>query len=192
MEELNNKEEVKKLSEFPMHRDNPFVDNLMVESKRKIIGRVGVGKKAIVNMESGEVESSLVMGISQEVDKEEFVKLYLSSLQIIFGLSKKALKVLSYLINVNEIQKDTVLFDMEDCMIHTDYTSKATLISGITELLSMQIIARGKAKNLYFINPSVFYRGDRIILVREYKKKKSSKYETPKNQLTLFNNKDEK
>lgn len=179
----------KKLSEFPQHRENPFMPNLMIPTSQRTVAIGRPKDKRIIDSMTGEMDDSYFIGIRKELDKEEFVKIFQSQLQAIFDLSKAALKVLSYFMSIAKFS-DELDFDLKDCIAFTKYKSKDTIFSGITELLNNEIIARGRNPYKYFANPSVFYKGDRIVLVTEYRMSKKKGLEST-SQLDLFDMKKE-
>ena len=80
---------------------------------------------------------------------------------------------------------DRLIFDIEECLEKTGYGSKPPVFAGIGELLKNNFIAKTRNQFVYWINPKLFYKGDRLVVVREYRKAKKNK--VPKNQLELFN-----
>jgi hypothetical protein len=56
---------------------------------------------------------------------------------------------------------------------------------GLASLLECKIIARGYNEYTYFINPLVFFNGDRVSFVRTYVKKRKTKSGDPQ-QLSVF------
>lgn len=173
-----------KITDFPQHRENPFIPNMLFPKGTKSVA-IGRSKdKRVVDTVTGEVDDSLFISIKKEVDKEEFVKIFQSQLQNLFNLSKCALKVLSYFMSITKFN-DELDFDLDDCKKFTGYSSKESIFNGIAELLNDEMIARGKNPYKYYANPSIFYKGDRIVLVTEYSQKRKKGIES-QNQLALF------
>jgi len=179
--------EIARVVDFPENHENPFIPNLLItKGKKNII--IAKTDKAIMSRETGEVEEdTLFIGTRKELDKDQFVKIFHSHLQAIFDLSKASLKVFSYIASVTEYG-DRIIFSLEDCKKYTGYNSKETIYRSLAELLKADIIARTDASNLYFINPQIFYKGDRIVLVNEYRKKREKKSINP-SQTLLFDSK---
>jgi len=177
----------KKLSDFEQHRENPFMSNLLIPSRQRTVAIGRPKNKQVVDSMTGEIDDSFFVGIKKELDKEEFVKIFQSQLQTIFDLSKSALKILSYFMSVAKYS-DELDFDLESCKEYTKYSSKDTILNGIAELLRNEIIARGRNPYKYYANPSIFYKGDRIVLITEYRVKKKKDLEN-KFQLGIFDEK---
>lgn len=157
------------ISSYPKHSESPFIANLLIDkkTKTKYVGKLD--EKVIVDTETGETDT-VVIGFKKEVDQTEFVKVYTSQIAIIFELSKTAQKVLSYIWS-EQSYGDRIVFDLQKCMDYTKLKSKASISLGITELLESEIIARGSVTSLFFTNPAIFYKGDRLLLITEYRKK---------------------
>jgi hypothetical protein len=165
--------EVARVVDFPENHENPFIPNLLIKKGNKNVV-IAKSDKAIFSTSTGEVDGdTLFIGTKKELDKDQFVKIFHSHLQAIFDLSKASLKVFSYIASVTEYG-DRIIFNLEDCKKYTGYNSKETIYKSLAELLKADIIARTDASNLFFINPQIFYKGDRIVLVNEYRKKRES------------------
>jgi hypothetical protein len=181
----NSSKEIARVVDFPENQENPFIPNLLIKrGKKNII--IAKSDKAIMSRGTGEIEEdTLFIGTKKDLDKDQFVKIFHSHLQAIFDLSKAALKIFSYIASVTEFG-DRIIFHLEDCKKYTGYNSKETIYRALAELLRADIIARTDSSNLFYINPQIFYKGDRIVLVTEYRKKRE-KYAIDPNQAALFN-----
>jgi hypothetical protein len=85
-------------------------------------------------------------------------------------------------------KQDMFIFLLEECLTHTGYKNHRSIHQGLSALLESNIIARGPADTLYFVNPMIAFNGDRVTFAKTYVKKKSN---IPKNQGTLnFDNPD--
>lgn len=70
-------------------------------------------------------------------------------------------------------------------MKYTGYQSDTSVFKGLAMLLSSEIIARGKTDYIYFINPLIFFNGNRISFTKTYVKKQK-KAEIDPSQQSLF------
>ena len=90
---------------------------------------------------------------------------------------------------LSKIKNDNLLqFDLENCLIETGYQSKPSIFSAIGELLEKEWIAKTKNQFVYWINPKLFYKGDRLVVLKEYRKAKKDQIKDA-NQLDMFNKK---
>lgn len=159
------------IRDFPKNKSNPFIKNIIIPRRNQTIILGKDKDKIIVNGETGEIDDTLFIAIKKELDKEQFVKLFHNQLQSIFELSKKALKVFAYIASITEYT-DKIIFEIEKCKNFTGYSSKATVLNGVAELLEKEFIAKSSITNIYYINPQIFYRGDRLVLISDFKKVK--------------------
>jgi hypothetical protein len=88
------------------------------------------------------------------------------------------------------VSKDQVLFDLKDCMKFTGYNSKQSVYLGVSELLKNNFIARTPKAYTFFINPSIFFNGNRLVMVNEYVVQQDKKIPLAKPQLDLFTESD--
>ncbi|QNT15734.1 RepA protein, partial (plasmid) [Empedobacter stercoris] len=124
---------------------------------------------------SGEVLGHTQFVRQIEVDEQQFAKLYLSNFSSFFDLKPQAIRVFGYILNQLMPNKDEFLFLLDECLEYTKYKSSTSVRIGLTSLLESEIIARGRADNLYFINPMIAFNGNRITFAKTYVKKQKSK-----------------
>ncbi|HBI3679311.1 TPA: hypothetical protein K3938_005269, partial [Escherichia coli] len=118
---------------------------------------------------------------TQEVDKEEFIKLYTSQIKAYFDLTKTAYKVFFIFLRIYQdaIGKDHFYLSCKKAMslaekIDHFVLSESIFYRGIKELIEKRIIAKTNEKNWYFINPAIVFNGDRARFVSEIIKKKEA------------------
>lgn len=165
---------MKGVTEYPTHKSNPYVSNLVIPSRNKTIA-ISNKQLNLFDPKTGEVEEGNIgfMGLRKRVDTEEFVKIFKGQIQALFDLSNRALKVFGYFMESTRISKDTVIFDLDECREYTQYKSKNTINLAISELLEKEFIARTGSHYKYYINPAKFFNGDRMILFQDVVKKGS-------------------
>ncbi len=170
------KKEPRKLSNLTRrYNENPFIGS-RAEYKRSKKRTVIKGGKMIVDSETGEVEDMAEITQVHEVDSERFVKLYTAHLKQIFSLKSSALQMLQVVLTqVQEnVGKDTILLNvkiMEKYFTSIDVkpVSPRTFYRAIDELISKAFIApSADSRDLFFINPNLFFNGDRVRIVNEY------------------------
>ena len=182
---VRTKTENDKLTEYKM---NPFVfdKELKIETKtRNLTVRKGT---ELVNKDTSDESESYFSNIVQkkEVDKEEFIKLFTSQIKVYFDLTKTAHKIFLIILALyqKEIGKDYVLLTCkkaQNVAKTLDFELSAPIFyRGIKELVEKKIIAKSVDKIVFYINPAVFFNGDRARFVTEVIKKKE---EIEKNQL---------
>jgi hypothetical protein len=160
-----------KFSELESCKQNPFMSNLLIPKRKRNV-RIANSDKAILDKGTGEVESTLFLGQTKTIDKEQFVKIFHNSLQSLFDLSNVSIRVFAYIGSVTTFD-DKIIFDVEECKSFTNLTSRTTIYKALTELIEAEFIAKSNLNNIFYINPQIFYKGDRIVLVNEYKVKRN-------------------
>jgi hypothetical protein len=78
---------------------------------------------------------------------------------------------------------------MDKALAYTNYGHRNNIATGISNLLECGIIARTPYDNEYFINPLVFFNGNRVTFAKTYVKKR--KEQLDKSQLALFDSHEE-
>ena len=156
----------------PRYQANPFMGEVHIKrgSKKLTVGRADT----LVNQETGEIHATEISVIRQ-VDRTEFVKLFSEGVKRFFELSPSGAKLLAYVLKVvQEVPgTDRITLHFMDYMerFPGDQTGmkKTTFYRGFTELLSKGFIAQSVVPNLYYINPKLFFNGDRAKFVTEYR-----------------------
>jgi hypothetical protein len=181
-----------KLSVYEKHRKNPFVEKALDEINNNIVRKYrnssGYGKKAVlqaVDSNTGEILGHTTFIRQIEVDEDKFAKIYLSNFSAFHELGKQAIKVFGYILERLEPNKDMFMFFLDECMEHTKYATKKPIYRGLAELVESEIIARGPADTIYFINPMIVFNGNRITFAKTYVKKPKVKAIDP-NQTNLL------
>jgi hypothetical protein len=180
-----------KLTDFPKNRENPFLNTLITEldpsQRRRMITPSNREVVQTISSVDGEVTGQSAFIQYVEVDEKQFAKLYLSNLAAFWDLTKPAIRVFTYIMANIRPNQDRIEFDLEDCLEYTQYKAKKAVFQGLADLLSKNIIARGRTQYQYFINPMISFNGDRVLFAKGLIKRKIKK-EASDDQLTLFGN----
>lgn len=180
----------KTYKDFEQYKANPFLNQVLDTTKpgvKRILGKSN-DEMMIVSQRTGELLNSsdrLSVGFFKnvEVDRTEFIKLYVNGVSAIAELSGAGNKVFKIVCNELQKYKDkdqiTLAFNLVDQ--EQNKISKPTFYKGLTELLEKNFIAKTNAINVFFINPSYIFNGDRLAFVKSYsvvKKPKKIKEDT--------------
>lgn len=159
-----------------LHRENPFLSNAVANTKsgvKRITNNKDGGTMVMVNSGSGEIVAPAGFWHAQEVDRSQFVKLFVNGVKAFKDLTGSGTKVfeLLYLEIQKQIGKDKVYLSFN--AIEQDITpmSEATYSRGMRELISKNFIAPSELQGWYFINPDYLWNGDRLAFVKEYRVK---------------------
>jgi len=161
------------LTNYPFHSSNPFitgvVDDIVAKRTRKV---AGFKFQDVVDQDTGEVntQTMLVLGTRKEVDKAEFAKLFRNSFVMFYGLSKSSLDLMDYITENIRYNNDRICIVIVD-VVEQKKMGYSTVYRSITQLIEKKLLAKADMTGCYYINPQIFFKGDRIILLNEYIKK---------------------
>ncbi len=163
---------------LPRYKHNPFVDdNLITQlSGQKNVYYNQLTQSSLVDMQTGEIDPAKVQIVKQvRADKEQFVKIYTTHLKAFFELSTTAYKILHYVlysIQNGSINKDRVYLSLTSAQeFFTEQGSKissATYYRAMKELVEKLFIAETTEQYIYFINPKLFFNGDRVEFITKF------------------------
>ena len=164
------------IRDLPATTENPFIEPRAIPIRRRTrrVTTVRGGDIAFVKVDA----SNGVLTVSQELerDEQEFVKLFRAGLEEAFDLTPTGRKVLQLVLRAcdeSPMGSDRIyLHFMEGD--GPSPISRQTWLRGLKELVLKQFIAPVKDKpNLFWINPHLFFKGDRVRLVKEFIKRKN-------------------
>ena len=69
---------------------------------------------------------------------------------------------------------------MDKCLKYTKYAHANSVISGLSDLIDKEIIAKSKYENEYFINPLILFNGSRVTFAKTFIKKSLLQHEPSK------------
>lgn len=159
------------------YTQNPFIGDAVANTKtgvKRISNRQG-DRMMVVSESTGEIVAPAGFWQAQEVDKSQFVKLYVNGVKALKDLTGAGTKVfeLLYLEVQKNIGKDAVWLSYTMIDQEVSKISRTTFFKGMKELVEKGFIAESTTQNRYFINPDFMWNGDRLAFVKEYRLKKS-------------------
>lgn len=164
-----------KITNFGLNEGNPFLPATMVhvEKGEKTLLFGQKNPDLIIDSDS-QVKGHSLFARKVTVDKAKFMKIFMSGLTNWFDLSKPAIKVFAYIAETLEPNRDSVDFSLEKCKTFTGFKAQKTILSALAELAANQFIARGPHPYKYFINPTIFFNGDRLTFIEQYELEKTT------------------
>lgn len=152
------------------YQSNPFVDEpyFKIETKRQTF-IAGSAKKLLVDPETGVTEGVTLIHKYKEVDKNAFVKLYLSEIKSLFELSKAGLKAFAYVLHALKINEAEAYISINELMKYCGYKQNNQAYKGLGELMANKIIAMSERDNIWYVNPNFIFNGDRVAFIKQYK-----------------------
>ena len=162
----------------PVYETNPSVP-MREEISHPRRARLGNERRGIIIADDGSGE---VLGRAgayvyefEEVDKERFVKLFLTGLKQASGLSKPGLAIFEIVYNQ---MREKPNFDQVQLSFYA--ASKAikglnerTYQRGLRELLDREFLFRSPIDGVFFVNIRYMFNGDRLAFVKAYQLKGS-------------------
>ena len=155
---------------------NPLVQPQQI-TLRKATVRAGRSDN-LVNQQTGEIEAVSTIYRVVEKDDAEFVKVFAAGVAASYDLTKTAQRVFTAVLKVYEETPmrggyvdflDLYWFDGGLCGQDINMSEK-TFQRGIKELLAKSFLAP-RLHNSYWVNPSLFFKGDRVRFIREFVRK---------------------
>lgn len=165
------------------YKENPFISHAAVNTKTgvKRINSKNGDKMLVINKGSGEVMAEGGFWHTQEVDKSQFVKLFINGVKALKELTNAGTKVfeIMYMQVQENISKDVINLHFVDIDQELTPMARATFNRGLSELIDKGFLAETLAQSRYFINPDFIWNGDRLTFVREFRMQSTK---TPKDQ----------
>ena len=187
MTDTKHKFNLKKLPFSPVK--NPLVEGFQMKTKTKQVRTGGV--KELIDPTSGEVHNAVIVE-QEELDEVHFVKVFTAGIRAAFGLSLTGSRVFQAILDVYQRQPLTGGF-ADSIYLHffdggldgraLDMSDR-TFRRGLVELLENGFLYP-RGENLYWVNPNLFFRGDRATFIKEYRRKSSSEDQRKREALEL-------
>jgi hypothetical protein len=160
---------------FKRYKENPSLPKASENSKtgtRRISNTKG-DKMLIVSQETGEIIAPAGFHEVFEVDKTQFVKLYLNGVKAFQGLSSAGAKVfeLIYVLVQGSPGTDEIALHYSVVEKQNFAISMATFKRGMRELLEKQFIYESTTPNLYWLNIDYLFNGNRLAFIKEFRLK---------------------
>jgi len=165
---------IKKSKRGERYEHNPFIGSAVANTKQgvKRISNKDGNRMMVVSENTGEIVAPAGFWHAQEVDKTQFVKLYVNGVKEFKNLTGAGTKVFEILyLRVQEnIGKDQIWLTFPNIDQKVTPMGETTFYRGMKELLDKGFVAESFTPGLYFLNPDFMWNGDRLAFVKEYRK----------------------
>lgn len=166
---------------------NPLVEGFTVNAKRKQVRTGGV--KDMIDLKTGEVNQAVIIE-DQELDEIHFVKVFTAGIRAAFNLSLTGSRVFQAILEVYQLEPmsggfaDSIYLHFFDGGLSGRKLdiSDRTFRRGLVELLNNGFLFP-RGENLYWVNPNLFFRGDRATFIRTYRRRVIASDETARGHL---------
>jgi hypothetical protein len=160
-----------------VYRENPSLSgNLPVRIKSQNPSLMG--EAYMVAPGTGEIIAHGAFGFvqEQEVDNEQFVKIYLAGVQQYGKLTKAGATLFEFVYKAmsgcEAKDKDKITITLALAQEWNQKLAKTTYYRGLNELLDQGFLFRSYDSNdHYFVNVRFMFNGDRMVLVQSYRLK---------------------
>lgn len=156
---------------------NPLVEPQQLKTKRRLVksGR----SEDLVNPATGEITGVAAIHQIEERDDAEFVKVFAAGVAATYELTKTAQRVFQVVLDqyqrtpMSRGYADSVeLFWFGNGINGRDAgMSERTWMRGLKELLEKRFLYP-KTTSSYWTNPALFFKGDRVLFIKEYRRRK--------------------
>lgn len=161
---------------------NPLVEPQQLKTKRRLVksGR----SEDLVNPATGEITGVAAIHQIEERDDAEFVKVFAAGVAASYDLTKTAQRVFQVVLDqyqrtpMSRGYADSIeLFWFGDGIEGRDVgMSERTFRRGLIELLEKRFLYP-KTSTSFWTNPALFFKGDRVLFIKEYRRRKPTDHE---------------
>jgi hypothetical protein len=170
------------MSDFNLKRlyfspdQNPFASGTGVPVKKKLV-KSSFKSEGLANIETGELVGVSMIHSIEQIDSDHFVKIFSAGIAASYELTRTGQRVFQAVLQVYENAPmsggfiDAVYLAWFDDGLSGQKLemSEKTFQRGLKELLDMKFISP-KAPNIFWVNPALFFRGDRVLFLKEYRR----------------------
>lgn len=163
-------------------KKNPFLESApVVPIKAKNRYSATAVSRELMDANTGEIiEAQSAIVTRHVVDDQHFVKVFADGVKAAYGLSRTAYRVFTKVLEVYEQTDmsggfaDTVELAWFDEGLHGENIgmSQQTFSRGLKELIEKEFL-KPRLPNSYWVNPALFFKGDRVAFVKEYQRAKT-------------------
>lgn len=161
-----------------LYEKNPYVADASSntdEGKKRRTLTSRDGTQLMITSQSGDILAPAGFWQTQEVDKTQFVKLYVNGVKAFQGLSSAGTRVFEILyIEVQKaVGRDRIFISFSG--LPAEFVlSQATFTRGMRELIDKKFVAPTSVTGWYWVNPDYMWNGDRLAYVKEYRLKRDA------------------
>ena len=172
--------------------ENPFVTGSEIRTRHKTV-RTRTSPKELMDPDTGEVVGQSIIHVIEEKDEEHFVKVFADGVRAAYDLTRTGARVFQAVLAEYQRAKMTGGFSDSIRLVWFDDglngrsldMSDRTFHNGLKELIQNGFL-KPKLPNEFWVNPALFFKGDRVAFLREYRLKGSQGVVTGKARSTAI------
>lgn len=188
MAEIAAKQKRNRRTTMPKYTENPFLAETaqLTTTKTRTVYTKKIKDNALISqmnaLETPKDDGEWSFCYRQEIDTNEFVKLYAEGLSEIMDLTSAGTKVFKIIYGqlYGAKGQDKTQIILNYAMLSEKDRKKcaeSTFQRGIKDCIKHRLIAQSVIPSIYFVNPSYIYNGSRIALVKAYVNKEREEAE---------------
>lgn len=155
--------------------ENPFVKGSEIKTKHKTI-RTRATPKDLMDPDTGEISGSSIIHTIEEKDETHFVKIFAEGVKKAFDLNRTGHRVFQAVLTAYQRSKMTGGYSDSVSLFFFDEGLNGEVIGmseksfqrGLKDLIAKEFL-KPKMPNQYWVNPALFFKGDRVAFLREYR-----------------------
>lgn len=156
---------------------NPLLTPSDVPLKKKRV-RSSLASRTLLDADTGQIEATSVIHQVEEKDDEHFVKVFAAGVAASYELNRTSSRVFQAVLQEYErapmsggYVEAVYLAWFDNGLSGRDIgMSEKTFQRGLKDLLAKGFLAP-KSPNQFWVNPSLFFKGDRVMFVKEYRRR---------------------
>lgn len=157
--------------------ENPFMNGAVVKTKHKTV-RTRATPRDLMDPLTGEIVGASIIHITEERDEAQFVKIFADGVKAAFDLTRTGHKVFQVVLEAYQNEKMTggfadavtLFWFGEGLDGHAVGVGERTFERGLKELVQKGFLWH-KRPHEFWVNPALFFKGDRVAFLREYRRK---------------------
>lgn len=154
------------------YKANPFIAGAAMNTKigsKRIVSKSG--DKMMIVSEHGEIMAPAGFHQVVEVDKSQFVKLFINGVKALQQLTSAGTQVFELIYHSVQQQfgKDELYINYASINQEITPMSESTYMRGMKELLKKGFIAQSMRPSMYYLNIDYLFSGDRLAFIKEYR-----------------------
>lgn len=168
--------QIRKIDGVPVkkYRNNPFLEHTAEISTTGWHPRYSNpdGGIAVFMQDTGEIKGASII-YREEVEKNQFLKVYAEGIGALFKLKAAGQKVFmiiyNQLIGKKGVGKTEIILSYELLTPEEQLLmGKRSFNRGINECIKAGLIAQSYVQAIYFVNPACIFNGNRLNIVKQY------------------------
>lgn len=159
-----------KIDESRLDKANPFISNLSIPVRRVVKSEYKKDANGEFALKDNDIDMEYTPFARVFTTSENRMRL--------IPLSARSKELLFWIMYEMKSGKDWLWLNKDRYMDESGIGSYNTYHAAVCELMDHRFIARSSIRDVYFIDPSLFYKGNRI---EDYPENTFIKYDDPKN-----------